>query len=159
MKQIPLSKDKIALIDDDDFERINQYKWHAHKGHSTHYARMRVRLRDGNRKNISMHRFIMNHPLGLSVDHIDGNGLNNTRSNLIIATASQNMANSRPKKTGSSRYKGVFWNTLKNRWTSAIRVSGKLIFLGHFNKEEQAAEAYDNAAREYFREFARLNFK
>jgi len=169
MKKIPLTCDKFALIDDEDFERVNQYKWYAKRPKNKNgiwYASGCV-----NGETISMHRFILGLKKGDGqiTDHIDDNGLNNQKSNLRKCTAQQNRQNARKRRNiCSSKYLGVWYfapdsailneEIPKIQWRAQICVNGKLKHLGTFNSEEQAALAYDLAAKKHFGEFARLNF-
>jgi AP2 domain/HNH endonuclease len=151
MKTIPLTQGKIALVDDGDYEWLNQWKWCV-DGHG--YA---IR-KDSSGQMIKMHRLIMGEPKGVQVDHIDGNGLNNQRGNLRPATCSQSLWN-RGKYSGcSSPFKGVCWCKRKKRWRAQIAQSGVRLHLGYFDTEEEAARAYDKAARELHEGFAKLNF-
>lgn len=158
MKIIHLTNGYESMVDDEDFERLTTHKWKAQKGHKTMYA---VRNRWGNKKYIvqAMHRIIM----GLSdpklfVDHRDGNGLNNQKYNLRIATKSQNNANRTAKKGGTSKYLGVcrIKNT-NNKFQANIRKDNKKYGLGYFHTEEAAALAYNKAATRLHGEFAKLN--
>jgi len=150
---IPLTKGQVAIVDAEDYEWLSKYKWHAVKTGDKYYA-----YRSRNKRSLSMHRMIMNEPKGMIVDHKDGNGLNNRRSNLRVCTTSQNHQNRR-RTFGSSRYKGVHWDKKSNKWAAAITDKGKYKFLGHFDDEVEAAKAYDKKASELFGEFAYLNFK
>lgn len=97
--------------------------------------------------NTKMHRFILGLKKGDPyVDHIDHDGLNNCRSNLRLSTGAQNQANRRPNRKGSSRYKGVSWHSAKQKWMACIGIDYKTVHLGYFDKEEDAALAYDVAA-------------
>lgn len=159
MKKIPLTQGKVALVDDEDYERVVQYKWnaHYHKPSGNWYARRTI---DGLGRQISMHRFIMSAPAGSKVDHIDRDGLNNQRSNLRFATTAQNGANrAKGRNQTTSRYKGVHWYATVGKWKATIVVAQRTIFLGHFELEEDAAKAYDEAAIAHFGEFARTNFE
>jgi hypothetical protein len=154
MKEIKLTQGKVALVDDEDYEYLNQFKWYAHKKPCTFYAERSV----GNRKNrtlVRMHRVIMNTHDNMQVDHIDHNGLNNQKCNLRNCTASQNRMNKRP--FGKSIYKGVGFN--EGLIQARIRINNKQIHLGYFKSEELAAKSYDIAAKKYHGEFANLNFK
>jgi hypothetical protein len=154
MKEIKLHCGRIATVDDDDFYFISQYKWCFMKGG---YARS-VWTENGKQKTILMHRLIMN-PSGKEIiDHVDMNGLNNCRSNLRISNKSTNAMNRR-KQSGNwtSKYKGVSF--IKKPWVASITVSNKQISLGCFKTELEAAKAYDNAAKKYHKEFARLNLE
>lgn len=105
-----------------------------------------------------MHRMILDAKPGQLIDHKDGDGLNNTRANLRIATPSNNNQNSKPQKGGSSAYKGVSWFKRYKKWQVIITVNGRNKSLGYFIHEIEAAKAYDEAAIREFGEFARPNF-
>ena len=154
--EIPLTKGFVAIVDDEDAEVITAHKWHAHvpaRGRTV-YAHM-LRWANGRYKNESMHRLILNAPVGFEVDHINQNGLDNRRCNLRLATRAQNEANKPPR----SQYKGSYWCQQTGRWRARIRVDGHLRCLGRFDSAEEAARAYDVAAMEAFGEFAYLNFR
>lgn len=163
MKEIKLTQGQTALVDDEDYDYLMQWKWHAKKDAYTYYAGSNIRLGVRHHKSISMHRIIMNPPHGYLVDHIDHNGLNNQKSNLRICTKRQNRLNSLKRKECATPYKGVMGKrrrTPKNPWRyrACIRVNGELIGLGNYNTPEEAARAYDMAAIKYYGEFALLNF-
>jgi hypothetical protein len=103
-----------------------------------------------------LHRFILDAPSALEVDHINGNGLDCRRSNLRLATHKQNLRN-QAAHSGTSRYKGVSWNRQRNGWDAQICLNGKNRYLGRFRTEVEAAKAYNEGARLHFGEFARLN--
>jgi hypothetical protein len=161
MKLIPLTRGKFVMVDDEDYEYLNQWKWYATKSHITFYAERQQRLNPGiqpqKQKNIKMHRLIMNTSQNMQVDHIDHNGLNNQKSNLRNCTLSQNARNR--KARGKSKYLGVYFYG-ENLFRADIRPSEhKTIHLGLFKSEIDAARAYDNEAKKYYGEFANLNFK
>jgi hypothetical protein len=159
MKEIKLSqrgrnKGKfVALVDDSDFEYLNQFKWYAQKDKTTYYVKRYE-------KNIMiyMHRLIMNTPKGMQVDHKDHDGLNCQKNNMRNCIRSQNMRNRKAKINGTSNYLGVHIN--RGKYIVAhIRINGKEKHLGTFKTIEEAATARDKASIKYFGEFAYLNFK
>lgn len=150
MKEIKLTQGQFAIVDDDDFDYLNQWKWYAVKHRNTFYA-----TRMEKRKHIHMHRVIMHVCPKLITDHIDHNGLNNQKSNLRACTSSQNKMNVLPMS--NTGYLGVYYQG--NLIRAKIRVNGNSIHIGCYPSLEQAARAYDIKAKEYFGEFANLNFK
>lgn len=158
-KYINLTQGKQAIVDDEDFESLLRYKWHTNKNNNTHYAIHAYKDKKTKKsKKIKMHRLIMNPTKHQEIDHKDGDGLNNQRSNLRICTGSQNNMNSKKRKNCSSKFKGVCWTRNDKKWRTRIIVDKKEIALGCFLKEIEAAKAYDKAAVKYFGDFARLNF-
>lgn len=157
MKEIQLTKGLFAIVDDADYDWLNQWRWYAHKGTRTFYANRRKNTRIFT-KPTQMHREIMNAPDDMEVDHIDGNGLNNTRANLRICTHKQNKQNVPKYANNTSGYKGVSIDRKNNKWTARIKANNKYYFLGYFQTPEEAAHAYDEAAKKYFGEFAYTNF-
>lgn len=154
-KAVPLSQGKFAIVDDADFDWLSQWKWSAQKAPHGFYAMRRCRG-----KLILMHRLILGTPDMALTDHIDGDGLNNQRCNLRPCSALQNMMNRRGKRNGTSKFKGVWAdNGPRNTkpWRAAIRINGKLQYLGRFHTEQAAGDAYADAAARYFGEFARSN--
>ena len=153
MKEIELHNGMKTIVDDEDYEFLNRFTWTAQRGRTTWYCITTI-----DRECVPMHRLITKAPKGLEVDHEDHNGLNNQRSNLRIATRSQNMANARKwRSKTSSKYKGVCVRA-DGYITAQIYPNRRAVHLGYFPNEELAAEAYDKAAIFYFGEFARLNF-
>jgi len=157
-KQIQLTQGKYALVDNSDYEDLSKYKWYAYKCGKNYYAARSVRIKGTKKKQtIIMHSLIAKTPDGMVTDHINGNGLDNRRENLRICSHRENICNCKPR-SGFSRFKGVSWNVLLKKWRARICYKGKKISLGCYQKEEEAARAYDLKASEWFGEYAKLNF-
>lgn len=157
MKKIPLTQGKFALVDDDNYERLNRRKWCAEKNCNVWYA-TRNEYAKGKKKKFLMHREVLHlkHGDGQLTDHINGNGLDNRRSNLRICDYPGNNRSCH-HIPGASRYRGVCPRG-NNRWRVQIRHSGGKHHLGTFSSEAKAAKIYDEAARKYHGNFATLNF-
>ena len=154
-KLIPLTQDKFAIVDAEDYGRLCKYKWYTQKGRRNYYAR-----NQRPHGMVLMHRVILNAPRGLVVDHINHNGLDNRKRNLRLCTVTQNNQNRRPitNPNKTSKYKGVSFDKNRNRFAAYIKHHKKSYFLGRFDSETDAAKAYDKKASELFGEFAYLNF-
>ncbi len=159
MKRIDISTPKhpntFALVDNEDFEWLSQWKWCAWKGGNTRYVIRGISNRYI-KKAIRMHRIILDAPDNLEVDHINHNGLDNRRCNLRICTRSEQQHNRCNQKNSTSGFKGVYY--FKSKWMSRICYKGKRVYLGWFSNKIEAAKAYDRKALELFGEFALLNF-
>lgn len=149
---ITLTKGFVAIIDSEDIGKVAGFTWYAsHSSGGVHYAK--AHMRDG--RNEYLHRLLLGLP-DAEIDHIDGNPLNNRRSNLRLATSSQNSANTRAR-AGRTLPKGVYL-TKSGRFEAKIQIKGESIFIGVYDSPEEAARAYDKAAVIHFGDFARLNF-
>lgn len=157
MKEIPLTQGMVALVDDDDFDLVSQYKWCARKCRHTYYAVRWIKRPDGTGTQTQLHRAILK--TDKSIDHINRNGLDNRRVNLRPATHSQNQANRLQSIKNRSGYKGVHEGAGKNKWQAEICFQNKRFTLGTHMTPEDAARAYDAKARELFGEYARCNFE
>jgi hypothetical protein len=170
MREVHLSQGKVALIDDCDYDAVSRYKWYAKRMSGTYYAARNERVKD-KRRTLLMHVFILE-STGALVDHKDGNGLNNTRGNIRVCTVSENTRNRRGNLNASSKYKGVakFEHKVTRvttsgriikyfylRYAAVIQADGKIIRLGKYKTEVEAAAAYNVAAIKYHKDFARLN--
>lgn len=159
MKKIDISTPKFpntfALVDDEDYEWLNKWKWSAMrcKKSRTLYA-----VRGTTNEFFYMHRSILGLTDKTKIDHRDGNGLNNQKNNIRTCTHKQNMRNSRARHGTSSGYKGVMWRKDTNKWTASITYNGQVIRLGCYTCLMKAVRAYDSKAKELFGEFARTNF-
>lgn len=148
------------FYDVEDSADIEQHHWYVVQDGNKKYAYANVRV--GSRATtMKMHRLVLGAAVGERVDHVNGDGLDNRRANLRLATAAQNQRNS-GSRAGSSRFKGVYWHVGPGgrtpRWRAMIRIDGRRKSLGYFAFEEDAAHAYDEAALEHHGEFAQLNF-
>lgn len=153
MKKLQLTQEKFTLVDDSDYWFLMDYNWSAIRNGNTFYSKRTMRLR-GVRIVIYMHRLIMSRILGHSnfkqVDHIDGNGLNNTRENLRVATNKQNHENMRLNTHNSSGVSGVHWSRRDGRWVARICHNSKRIFLGCFDNLRDAEIAVIVARNRYY---------
>ncbi len=163
MKQIPLTKGFVALVDDEDYEFLAQINWCWTKGgyalavgNSAKFKRLFPNYEFKTRC-VLMHRLLMRAPEDLEVDHENRNGLDNQRHNLRLATSSQNKHNSGSRE-GTSIYKGVCWNPKPAMWSAQIKLEWKKRSLGYYHTEVEAALAYDRAATDLHGEFASVNF-
>jgi hypothetical protein len=158
MKEIPLTKGQVALVDDEDYERVSSRKWCAHYNPNTRsfYATRRVYVGNYKTQEISMHRQLLNAGPGQQVDHVNLNSLDNRRRNIRLCTPQQNACNRRHRRNAAIPYKGIFENGA-GRFTARIVIDGRRRSVGTFPSAEAAAEAYDVAARQHYGEFARLN--
>lgn len=154
MKLIPLNHGKFSMIDDEDESLVAAYKWQYVTRQKNEYATAN-HWQKGKNHSVLMHRLIMGAQKGETIDHKNGDGLDNQKNNLRKVSTSQNIQNSR-LKTG--KYKGVSFSKRRNSYESYISLSDKKVALGSFLSDVAAACAYDFAAIELFGEFARLNF-
>ena len=160
VKEIPLTKGMVALVDDEDYEALAARRWFgqpSQNGRSS-YAVTKVGYGRTGTRSVYMHQLILGtgEP-GMEIDHKNRNGLDNQRANLRWATKAQQRANQAVRKDSQSGFKGV--NLLRGKyWAAHIREDGRQRHLGYFPTAEDAARAYDARARELFGEFAALNF-
>lgn len=158
MKKIELTQGQSALVDNEDYKKLNKYNWYAgYYSHVDNYYAMRQIYTNGKQTTVKMHRIIMDAPRNMQVDHINHNTLDNRKRNLRLCTHNQNQQNQTPSKNTLSQYKGVSWAKQRKKWVARIGINKKRLFLGYFKNEEQAAIAYNKAAKELFGEYALLN--
>ena len=158
-RRIYLGDGHFAILDLDDYYRLNKFQWYISGVRGKFYA-VRSVIEGREKTTIrSMHREIKPAPKGILIDHQNCNPLDNRNANLRFATKSQNCCNKIINKAGcSSKYRGVSWDKNQKVWKSQLKVKGKYVFYGRFDNEIDAAKAYDQAAKKYHLEFSRLNF-
>lgn len=148
--EILLTQGQIALIDDEDYELVSQYKWYASYDNKTKsfYARTAVRRPDGRRTSLSMHRLITKLEKGnpLQVDHLKHNTLDNRKESLKIGTCQDNSRNKRKQRNNTSGYIGVYWQKRDKKWMAYIKLNNKMVYLGYFNSKHDAARRYNEVA-------------
>jgi len=154
-RRIPLTRGMVAIVDDADFDALSAYNWKAHWNprNRSFYAARNGRSGDGKRVTIRMSREILKVPRGVLVDHWNHDTLDNQRHNLRPATTSQNTQNSAIRSDNKSGFRGVYFHRRLGKWHAQIKAHGKRISLGFYATKEQAAEAYEEAAKQYFGEF------
>jgi len=159
-KVIKLTQNKWVMVDAEDYDELSKYKWALIRGTTgVMYAQRHPWDKKTKKQNIErMHRTIMKAKKGQEIDHVNGNGLDNRKSNLRFCTQSQNCSNS-GSRGGTSRFKGVSFNKRDKNWKAYIMANSKNKNLGYFKLEEDAARAYDEAAKKHHGEFAWCNFK
>ena len=157
-KEIQLTQGKVAIVDDEDFDYINQFKWFADRQKNNKFYAVNKSTKINNvYRNIKMHRLILRNNTHLHTDHINGDTLDNRRCNLRICTAQQNSCNKPKNITNKSGYKGVFYNKKSKMYVASIKHNYKNQHLGCFYFAKQAAKAYNLAAQRLHGEFANLN--
>ena len=156
-KEIQLSQGKVAIDDDEDFEYLNQWKWSANNPKGKCYAVRSITIEKGKRTRIIMHRLIMNANKGFVIDHIDGQTLNNLKSNLRICTHAENLRNRKVSVNSKSRDKGVYYDKKTEKWIAEINKDRKRVWTKYFMNPIDAAKAYNEAAIKFHGEFAKLN--
>ena len=159
MKEIQLTQGKVALVDDEDYEYLNQWKWYANEWkRGKLYAVRNVRKNKQYIGYESMHRLLSsNKDKKLVTDHINGNTLDNRKSNLRICTISENTKNRQIQKNNKSGFKGVRYNEKLNKYRAEIYSNRKYYNLGYYIDPKDAAIAYNAAAIKYHGKFANLN--
>jgi len=149
VRLIPLGDAFYAYVDAADYEWLSRHSWRLISGYAGRHEKG---------KSVLMHREIMQAPAGMVVDHFDANRANNCRFNLRVCTPAENQRNQRKHRGSGSRFKGVYYHKKARKWCAECRFTGTQYYLGLFDDEVEAAQAYDRKAVELFGEFARLNF-
>ena len=157
-KEIPLTQGKYAIVDASDYEWLSRFHWRILVTGRSCYAIRHIRKDDGTWTTLRMHRAIFDAPDGALIDHVDGNGLNNTRGNLRLATKSENAKNTKIRSNNLSGYRGVSWFKRDGTWRATIQSGRKWLHIGYYGTPEEAARAYDAVAMQLHGQFARPNF-
>ena len=144
MPKIALTKGKFAIVDDEDYEYLNQWKWTFL---NTGYVMRRIQKKGHKTKYILMHRLILNTPKGMITDHINRNRLDNRRENLRICTPSQNLCNTNLRKDNTSGHRGVYWYKPYSKWMVICTINSKSKFLGYFEDKSEAIRVYKENAK------------
>lgn len=159
MKRIPLTQGKFAIVDDEDYRHLIQWKWYLYRAGNKQYAVRNISWRSNTgmlkRRIIRMHRVIMHPPKNRYIDHINHNGIDNRKSNMRNCTSRENQGNRLVSNHCSSKYKGV--NRHDGKWQARIGYKYKQLYIGFYDTEIEAAEAYNQKAIEIFGEFAKVN--
>lgn len=157
MKEIQLTQGQVALVDDWNYEDVNQWKWYAMwDKHTKSFYAMRHTSKSSGAKPVLMHSYIAKTPKGMKTDHINHKTLDNQEANLRVCTNSQNLMSRGKQSNNTSGYKGVSNN--RGKWRAQIRTNGKVKFLGYWDTPEDAAIAYDVASRLIHGEYGFQNF-
>ena len=152
MKAIQLTGGKVAIVDDEDFEELNRYKWHYCEGYA-----IRADYSGGKRQVIRMHRVVTSAPPNFLVDHINGEGIDNRRSNLRLCTHGENQMNRDRPKSSTSGYSGVNYHRASGKWQCRVQSNGKRHDLGLFDNKHDAARMYNFWCVDLHGKFARPN--
>jgi len=151
MKRIKLRKGQYALVDDEDFEYLNQYRWHlSDGGYARRSQHIRVDTNQYKSQIIRMHRIINQTPEGLYTDHINRNKLDNRRFNLRTVNKSLNSINRDKPKNNQSGYKGVYWDTWSKKWRAELKINYKKVTLGRYAKLQDAVRARKEGEKKYY---------
>ena len=151
MKQIQLTQNKVALVDDADFDWLNNYNWfYMSAQRDSGYAMRNYRKENGKQSLMTMHELLIYRFPDMEIDHKDRNKLNNQKANLRSVTRSQNQRNKGLTKNNTSGYKGVHWNKSRNTWVATVALNGRPVYLGSFTNKKDAIEARKEGVLKYY---------
>jgi hypothetical protein len=158
-RRIYLGEGEWTIVESPDYYLLRDYNWYLYGKNRKFYVVRTTKVGNERTKTVAMHREIMNAPKGKLVDHRNSAPQDNRRENLRFATPAENVRNRRKTSSKtSSKYIGVYRDKPRKRWVAHLKHKNKMIWLGRFDEETDAAKAYDAAAKKYFGEFARPNF-
>lgn len=152
MKSIRLTQNKITLVDNEDFKELNEFSWYYHQGRA---CRKPHKVKGKRKGFIWMHREIMKPSIDMTVDHLNGDALDNRKQNLRVCTKSQNQWNAKIRKDSSTGVKGVTFHKIKKKFIARIQVKGERIIIGNFNTLEEARDSIIKARQSYHGEYSR----
>ena len=152
--EIVLTQGKLAIIDAEDYPKIMKHRWHAQKHRNTFYATTNIQMNGGS---LRMHQILIPYDTSYMVDHANGNGLDNRKSNLRQATAAQNGWNRGKQINNTSGFKGVCLHKASKKWAAEITLNGKQTHLGLFETPQEASNAYTQASKELHGAFGRIS--
>ena len=160
MKKIPLTQGFYATVDDEDFERINRYKWYAYKSNNTIYARRNVRTGSKRQTAIQMHRDVMGCTAGDKkiVDHKNFNGLDNRKENLQVVSINVNIHRRNKQANNHTGYIGLSWKPKKKTWEAWVTINKRKIYCGCHKNPMVAAKMRDKVVLDFYHDNAILNF-
>jgi hypothetical protein len=150
-----LGKGLTTKVSEESLQIVEHYKWSFDKKNG--YARANVKQQDGTYKTVRLHRLIIDCPENMTIDHINGDKLDNRIENLRITTAENNAKNKGKYSNNTSGYKGVIWMKDRQKWRAVLKLNGRNIIGGNFEDKLEAAKAYNELAKKYHGEYAQLN--
>jgi hypothetical protein len=157
MKTIPLTKGYFTKVDDEDYESTAIHRWYADVKKNGVYAKRRFSFGNGKSKIVALHRIITNVPAKKHIDHINGDSLDNRKSNLRLCSNAENSRNRKKSRKNVSGYKGVYWSSQKKKWHAEIWKDYRKYHLGFFDNLIDAVLAYNEGALRLHGGFAKLN--
>lgn len=157
-REIPLTQGQVAIVDETNYRALAAYKWYAYwsPSNKTYYARRNQTEKGGKRVTVLMHRVVLSAQAGKEIDHINGNGTDNRKTNLRVATCSQNCQNQTAKASNKCGFKGVCLHPRNRNWVAKIMREGRSYHIGVFDTPEEASAAYAEAAKRLHGDFANL---
>lgn len=156
-KYISLNKGNCTIVDNDEYEKFGNLTWFICNGYAKRSFRLKSVERSKSNRQAHLHREILNAPKGMCIDHINGDKLDNRKSNLRLCTNQENIRNSKVMIKNTSGFKGVSWMKSKSKWRARIKVNMREIHLGLFASKLDAVRCYNKGAKRYFSDFAYIN--
>lgn len=155
MRRIPLTQGRFALVDDADYPQLSKFNWCLSSSTQPAYALRGIGAGGRKKKMIYMHRVVAEAPTGMEVDHINGDTLDNRRSNVRVCSHAENCRNRKMSKANTSGLPGVSFHRATGKWQAQIKVNYRSISLGIFKTPNDAHTAFKRAAQKHFGKYAR----